>query len=69
MIGARWLRRAEAAAAKKAAQLIETAEREFGALLPGARIERGLNELRISARRLWRRWIEEPGIRFWWRRK
>lgn len=69
MIGARWLRRAEAAAAKKAEQLIETAEGELGALLSGARIERGLNELRISARRLWRRWIEEPGIRFWWRRK
>ncbi len=40
-IGAKWLRRAEAAAAGRAGRTLDSAERELGELLPGARIERG----------------------------
>ena len=63
-IGAKWLRQAERAAAAQAQRLIDAAEREVGGLLPGARIERGTGELRISARQLMRRWIAEPALRF-----
>ena len=63
-IGAKWRRQAEQAAADQARRLLDAAERELGALLPEARIERGAGELRISARRLMRRWIAEPALRF-----
>ena len=63
-IGTKWLRQAEQAAADQARRLLEAAERELGVLLPEARIERGVSELRISARRLMRRWIGEPALRF-----
>lgn len=68
-IGSKWLRQAEQAATARAARLIEAAERELGDLLPLARIERGQQEIRIAARGLWRRWIEDPVLRFLWRLK
>lgn len=63
-VGAKWLRQAERAAAERSAQLLDTAERELGDLLPGARIERGTGDLRISMRRLVRRWLADPMLRF-----
>lgn len=63
-IGAKWLRRAEQAAAAHATQILAAAERELGELLPGARIERGVGELRIGARRVVQRWLVEPALRF-----
>ena len=69
-VGAKWLRRAEQVATERAKQLLDAAERELGELLPGARIERGISELRIGARRLAQRWIAEPALRFLlWRAK
>ena len=63
-VGAKWLRQAERAAAAQAARMLDAAERELSDILPGARIERGVGELRIGARRLMRRWIAEPALRF-----
>jgi len=63
-IGTKWLRQVERVAAARIRRLLDAAERELGGLLPGARIERGAGELRVSARQLWRRWIAEPALRF-----
>lgn len=63
-IGTKWLRQAERVAAAQVRRLLDAAERELGELLPGARIERGVAELRVSARMLWPRWIAEPTLRF-----
>lgn len=63
-IGDKWVRRAERAAAARAGQMLEAAERRLGELLPEARVERSGRELRIGARRLGRRWIGDPALRF-----
>lgn len=63
-LGTRWLRQAEQAGAERARQMIDAAERDMTALLPGARIERGAGEIRVAARTLTRRWIAEPALRF-----
>ena len=69
-VGAKWLRRAEQVAAARVARMLDSVEREVSALLPGARIERGVGELRIGARRLVRRWLADPVLRFLlWRAK
>lgn len=63
-LGTKWLRRAEQAGAERGWRLIDAAERELTALLPGARIEREAGEIRVSAQALTRRWIAEPALRF-----
>lgn len=63
-IGTKWMRQAEQAAAGQAWRLLDAAERELGQVLPGARIERGAGELRVTANQLMRRWIAEPALRF-----
>ena len=68
-LGNRWLRQAERAAAARAGRMLDAAERELGDLLAWARIERNGGEIRIAARGLWRRWIEDPVLRFLWRVK
>ena len=67
-IGAKWIRAAERVGAEQARRLIEAAERDLSDLLPGARIERGVSELKLSGRRLMRRWLSDPALRFIGRR-
>ncbi len=69
-IGAKWLRKAEQAAAERVDRMLDTAERELGELLPGARIERAVGEMRIAGRRLVQRRLVDPALRFLlWRQK
>ncbi len=68
-VGMKWLRRAERAAAARVARLMDRAETEVATFLPGARIERAGDEIRIGARGLLKRWLKEPALRFLWRIK
>ena len=63
-IGTKWRDQAELAAAARVTTILDVAEREASGLVPRVTIERGADELRISAHQLMRRWIAEPGLRF-----
>ena len=63
-LGTSWLRQAARAAAARASEMADAAERRLGELLPDGQIERDGLTLRISARRLIRRWVAEPALRF-----
>jgi hypothetical protein len=63
-LGTSWLQQAERAAAARASEMVEAAERRLGELLPDGMVERDGLILRISARRLIRRWVAEPALRF-----
>jgi hypothetical protein len=63
-LGRNWLRQAERAAAVKADAIIKMAERRLSDLLPDGRIDRDGATLRISARRLLKRWLADPALRF-----
>lgn len=63
-VGSKWLRRADAAAAAQVGRMLDSAERDLGALLPQARIERGASEIRFTGRQQVQRWLADPALRF-----
>ena len=63
-VGDNWLGQGERAGRDRAGRMLDGVEREVRAVLPGATVERGVDEVRVGAFGLLHKWLVDPALRF-----
>lgn len=63
-VGDKWLGQGERAGRAQAGRMLDGVEREVRGILPGASVERGADEVRVSAVRLLHKYLADPALRF-----
>ena len=63
-VGDNWLGQGERAASDRAGRMLDGVERELRAVLPGATVTRGADEVRVGAAGLLHKWLADPALRF-----
>ena len=63
-VGDNWLGQGERAASDRAGRMLDGVERDVRAVLPGATMTRGADEVRVGAVGLLQKWQADPALRF-----
>ena len=63
-VGDNWLGQGERAARERAGRMLDGVEREVRAVLPGAAVARGADEVRVGGAGLLQKWLADPALRF-----